>query len=65
MPSGWRATQRRILARDGGRCRNCGGIATEVHHSQDGREDDNSLISLCHGCHASITAAKARAARLD
>jgi len=64
MPPGWAATRRRVLNRDGHRCVQCGNPASEVHHTSD-REDDASLVSLCHGCHASITAARARAARLD
>ena len=63
MPPGWAATRRRILARDGGRCVQCGTPATEVHHTQPGREDDGSLVSLCSGCHRAITAQRAAAAR--
>jgi hypothetical protein len=63
MPPGWARTRARILDRDGHRCRSCGQPATEVHHAVDGREDDGSLVSLCHRCHAAITAARAAAAR--
>ena len=63
MPPGWPATRRRILARDGHRCRACGSVATEVHHLRPGIEADASLVSLCHPCHAVITRAQALAAR--
>jgi 5-methylcytosine-specific restriction endonuclease McrA len=63
MPPGWARTRARILTRDGHACRQCGNPATEVHHAVDGREDDDSLISLCSACHRRITAVKARAAR--
>jgi 5-methylcytosine-specific restriction endonuclease McrA len=63
MPPGWARTRRRILARDGHRCRACGGLATEVHHTIPGTEADDTLVSLCHPCHRVITAAQALAAR--
>jgi hypothetical protein len=63
MPPGWRRTRARILARDGHACRSCGAPATEVHHAAPPREDDAALVSLCHACHAAITAANAAAAR--
>ena len=62
MPPGWAATRRRVLARDQERCQICGGAASEVHHL-DHRETDDGLVSLCHGCHAAITQARALAAR--
>ena len=63
MPRGWKATRARILDRDP-LCRACGAApSTEVHHTETGREDDASLIGVCHGCHARITAANAAAAR--
>lgn len=65
MPPGWAATRRRVLKRDRYRCQGCGGRASEVHHAIPGREDDASLVSLCHPCHAAITAAQALAARQD
>jgi 5-methylcytosine-specific restriction endonuclease McrA len=63
MPPGWAATRRRILDRDGHRCVQCGAKAAEVHHAIDGREDDASLVSLCHRCHRAITTARAAASR--
>jgi 5-methylcytosine-specific restriction endonuclease McrA len=63
MPPGWSSTRARALARDGYRCQWCGAPATEVHHTQPGREDDASLVSLCHSCHLAVTLRQARAAR--
>jgi 5-methylcytosine-specific restriction endonuclease McrA len=63
MPPGWKRTRARILSRDGHACRGCGAPATEVHHLVQGMEDDAHLVSLCHACHAAITAANAAAAR--
>jgi 5-methylcytosine-specific restriction endonuclease McrA len=63
MPPGWPATRRRILARDGYRCRRCGAPATEVHHAIPGREDDAALESICGPCHDPITAVQAAAGR--
>lgn len=65
MPRGWSATQRRILRRDGNRCRYCGGEATEVHHTQPGLEVDAYLVAVCHGCHNIATQAQARAAAAE
>jgi len=63
MPRGWAATRRRILARDP-LCRSCGTApSAEVHHAEPPREDDASLLGLCHRCHAAITARRAAAAR--
>ena len=47
MPRGWTATRARILDRDGHRCVQCGAPATEVHHADPPREDDDALVSLC------------------
>jgi hypothetical protein len=57
--SAWRKTRRRILARDEGVCVVCGSDAKEVHHHDYDEatmsgENDNSLVSLCEGCHRSI-----------
>jgi 5-methylcytosine-specific restriction endonuclease McrA len=63
MPRGWARTRARILRRDGHRCRACGGVATEVHHTIPGAEADDLLVALCHPCHAALTAQQALAAR--
>ena len=63
MPPGWAATRRRILRRDGGRCRQCGAPATEVHHLERGVEADELLVALCAPCHRAITSAQAATAR--
>ena len=63
MPPGWPATRARIMARDHGRCRNCGAPATEVHHAEPGSEDDATLAALCSTCHEIITIGQALGAR--
>jgi 5-methylcytosine-specific restriction endonuclease McrA len=51
----WRNIRWEALARDHGRCRDCGIEATEVHHvaypKVPGGEDLDDLLSLCHACH--------------
>jgi 5-methylcytosine-specific restriction endonuclease McrA len=54
----WRAKRRRILERDGNKCRWCGQPAREVHHTiyrEDHKEPDRTLISLCLRCHEGAT----------
>ena len=64
MPPGWTTTQARILARDP-TCRLCGQApSAEVHHTQPGREDDASLLGVCHPCHDRVTQQQAAQARL-
>lgn len=63
-PPGWDATRKRILDRDGHRCRTCGAPATHVDHIDRGAgEVDSNLQSLCADCHKRKTAAEAHAAR--
>jgi hypothetical protein len=56
----WRKIKRRVLMRDGKRCRCCTGGAITVHHLSyddevlDGR-DDKKLASICEGCHEYIS----------
>ena len=63
MPIGWTHTRRRVLTRDGYRCRRCGAPATDVHHIEQGIEYDWNLIALCATCHQPCTAAQAAAGR--
>jgi len=48
-----------VLYRDGFKCQHCGSKdKLEVHHiiyrSQDGTNDINNLITLCHECHQEV-----------
>jgi 5-methylcytosine-specific restriction endonuclease McrA len=63
MPSGWAATRARVLQRDDYRCRRCGNLAAEAHHTVPGVEDERLIIALCGPCHLVITLAQAAAAR--
>ena len=52
----WSELRDQAIARDGGRCMDCGTFATEVHHRYypphiDETELDH-LISLCRRCHS-------------
>jgi len=56
----WQAVRRVVLARDGGRCRDCEEPADrrelDVHHlvrrADGGRDEASNCITLCDGCHA-------------
>jgi ATP-dependent DNA helicase RecQ len=58
--SNWTRIREAVLARDGHRCRNCGGLGhgadLDVHHliprAAGGSDDPSNLITLCDGCHA-------------
>ena len=56
----WRVVRKRVLERDGYRCRKCGKAGRlEVHHVvsvYDGGRPfhDDNLITLCRGCHVEI-----------
>ena len=56
----WQKIRRRVLGRDGGKCRSCGGRATEVHHgnydpaTMQGDRIDR-LYSLCRDCHEAVS----------
>jgi 5-methylcytosine-specific restriction endonuclease McrA len=59
----WRQRRSEVLARDEGRCRRCGGPATEVHHltyARFGSEPLTDLLSVCGSCHEGITQATDR-----
>jgi len=47
-----------IYERDQGKCRNCGGVGTEIHHvvfrSQGGRGVFTNGLLVCHYCHKRI-----------
>lgn len=61
----WRTVRQEVLRRDGFTCRDCGGRATEVHHSIELTPHNigslsislnpKLLVSLCHDCHTKIT----------
>lgn len=56
----WRDVRAIVLARDGGRCKECGEFCSageaDVHHlvprAGGGLDDAANLITLCDGCHA-------------
>lgn len=54
----WRRLRSTALARDGGRCVECGAPASEVDHivpvSLGGADDIANVRSLCHACHAGV-----------
>ena len=56
----WVAIRKRILARDGYRCRICGADGVEarlnVHHKDCIRKhnEDSNLVTLCSTCHQGV-----------
>jgi len=54
----WQRKRYVVLKRDGWRCVNCGGRATQVHHKRYakniGKEPIEWLVSVCKSCHSSI-----------
>jgi 5-methylcytosine-specific restriction endonuclease McrA len=46
-----------VIERDGGLCRLCGAIGTEVDHINGNRDDLDNLQLLCHDCHSEKTEA--------
>lgn len=60
--AGWAGLRRRIIERDGYRCRICGCDPVEgdfnVHHIDYNREhnDDANLVTLCVVCHRAVHA---------
>jgi hypothetical protein len=55
----WRKIRRRVLERDEGLCRICGGRATQVHHRTYHYDvivgkNDEACVSLCARCHKRI-----------
>lgn len=50
--------RKKIYERDGGRCQQCGGIGTEIHHvvfrSQGGRGVETNGLTLCTPCHRRV-----------
>lgn len=68
--SRWRRVRADVLARDGGRCRWCGGDADQVDHvvpaSRGGdRYDQANLAASCRGCNASRGARGGRPGQRD
>lgn len=70
----WKRKRRKILCRDGYRCRECRRYgrnreATEVHHIKHVDEwpelayKSENLVSLCHACHNKMHPEKAIKAR--
>lgn len=53
-------TRDRIIERDGGKCRECGAIGTEIHHvlykSRGGRGVFTNGLLLCQLCHKRVHA---------
>lgn len=51
----WQQKRERIIFRDGGQCKACGGRDDlEVHHltyAHFGKERDSELLTLCKKCH--------------
>lgn len=52
----WRYLREQAIARDGGRCIDCGGYAEEVHHrfypDHIDETELDQLVSLCRVCHS-------------
>ncbi|MDG4751700.1 HNH endonuclease signature motif containing protein [Micromonospora sp. WMMD718] len=71
LPRNWATIRRRILHRDGYRCRQvfstgerCGAPANQVDHIRRGDDHHpDNLQALCTYCHGQKTAAEAAAAR--
>ena len=62
MPKGWGVFRRKVLERDGYRCRECGKAGKlEVHHVKpvythpDLELNPSNCISLCVDCHKEVT----------
>ena len=56
----WSRIRKRVMRRDGWKCRGCGEPATQVHHGSYDEPvlrgaDDSKLYSLCRGCHEALT----------
>jgi hypothetical protein len=49
-----------VVARDGGRCRECGGLGAEVDHVRGSGSDLENLRLLCKACHRRKTEASLR-----
>lgn len=54
VPEPWHSIRKRILRRDGGKCRYCGRPADEVDHvvpiARGGSDDDSNLVAACGKC---------------
>jgi len=50
----WAEKRQQVIERDSGRCQDCGGVGTQVHHLNYVRlfqEDLDDLVLLCAKCH--------------
>lgn len=63
----WQRIRARILARDGYRCRYCGGVAQVVDHvlcrAHGGSDDDGNLVACCKRCNEQKRRLEARGER--
>jgi 5-methylcytosine-specific restriction endonuclease McrA len=54
--SQWQRTSARIIARDGGVCSYCGGVADTTDHvipkKRGGTDDDSNLVAACRPCNS-------------
>ena len=58
---GWEELRRKVLERDGFRCKTCNSKETlEAHHitprHRGGADEENNLLTLCAACHYAIQA---------
>lgn len=54
-----------VIARDNGRCCNCGGPGSDVDHIEGSSSDLNNLQYLCRSCHNEKTRSRFRKIRPD
>lgn len=63
----WQRTRKRIVERDGHRCRYCGAPAEVVDHvlccAHGGTDDDSNLVASCKRCNEMKRRQEARAGR--
>jgi 5-methylcytosine-specific restriction endonuclease McrA len=60
----WQAISRAVLARDGYRCRYCGGLASTTDHvvakARGGTDDPSNLVACCRSCNSKKGTASGR-----
>lgn len=65
----WKDAKVKAMERDSGKCRQCGGVATHVHHLFHRTEAEmydhslENLVALCNSCHSKIH--KIKIGRID